>query len=62
MATSTESREVAANGGQDDYRAWLAHQRARARARRPRPFKLSCVELAAKVAECLQKWWSPKRG
>src|SRR5690348_10292954 len=27
-ATSTVSREVAANGGRHDYRAWRAHQRA----------------------------------
>jgi IS30 family transposase len=36
-ATSTVSREVAANGGRASYRAWPAHQRARERARRPRP-------------------------
>jgi len=28
-ATSTVSREVARNGGRDDYRAWRAHQLAR---------------------------------
>jgi IS30 family transposase len=28
-ATSTVSREVAANGGRDGYRAWRAHERAR---------------------------------
>src|SRR5215469_10195490 len=28
-AVSTVSREVAANGGRDGYRAWRAHQRAR---------------------------------
>jgi transposase, IS30 family len=59
-ATSTVSREVAANGGRDDYRAWRAHQRARARARRPKPFRLSCARLAAQVTDWLQEWWSPQ--
>lgn len=59
-ATSTVSREVAANGGRDDYRAWRAHQRARARTRRPKPFKLSCASLAAQVTDWLQQWWSPQ--
>jgi DNA-binding CsgD family transcriptional regulator len=40
-SVSTVSREVAANGGRYDYRAWRAHQRARVQARRPKPFKLS---------------------
>jgi Helix-turn-helix domain len=35
-ATSTVSREVAANGGRTQYRAWRAHQRAQQRARRPK--------------------------
>jgi helix-turn-helix protein len=35
-AVSTVSREVADNGGRDDYRAWRAHQRARECARRPK--------------------------
>jgi IS30 family transposase len=48
-AVSTVSREVAANGGRDGYRAWRAHQRARERARRPKPCKLACPELAAQV-------------
>jgi IS30 family transposase len=59
-ATSTVSREVAASGGRDDYRAWRAHQRARVRARRPKPFRLSCARLAAKVTDWLQEWWSPQ--
>jgi IS30 family transposase len=49
-ATSTVSREVAANGGRHDYRAWRAHQRARARARRPKPFRLSDGRLAPRSA------------
>ena len=35
-ATSTVSREVAANGGRAQYRAWRAHQRAQQQARRPK--------------------------
>lgn len=59
-AASTVSREVAANGGRDDYRAWRAHQRARARARRPKPFKLSSARLAGEVTVWLEEWWSPQ--
>ena len=50
-AVSTVSREVAANGGRDGYRAWRAHQRAREQARRPKPCKLACPRLAAQVTE-----------
>jgi transposase, IS30 family len=59
-ATSTVSREVAANGGRHDYRAWRAHQRARARVRRAKPFKLSCGRLAGQVSAWLKDWWSPQ--
>jgi IS30 family transposase len=59
-ATSTVSREVAANGGRHDYRAWRAHQRARVQARRPKPFKLSGARLAGQVTEWLEDWWSPQ--
>ncbi len=60
-AVSTVSREVAGNGGRGDYRAWRAHQRARARARRPKTPKLgACPRLAGKVTEWLQDWWSPE--
>jgi IS30 family transposase len=59
-AVSTVSREVAANGGRTDYRAWRAHQRARTRARRPKPFKLSGARLGAQVTCWLQQWWSPQ--
>jgi transposase, IS30 family len=58
-AVSTVSREVAANGGRDGYRAWRAHQRAREQARRPKTPKLACPELAAQVAAWLEQWWSP---
>jgi IS30 family transposase len=58
-AVSTVSREVAANGGRDGYRAWRAHQHAREQARRPKTPKLACPELAAQVASWLHEWWSP---
>jgi len=60
-AVSTVSREVAANGGRDGYRAWRAHQRARQQARRPKACKLACPELAAQVTSWLGEWWSPQQ-
>jgi transposase, IS30 family len=60
-AVSTVSREVAGNGGRNDYRAWRAHQRARDRARRPKIPKLSRAQLAAQVTQWLQDWWSPQQ-
>ena len=59
-AVSTVSREVAGNGGRTDYRAWRAHQQARARARRPKAPKLGCARLAAQVTHWLRDWWSPQ--
>src|ERR687897_3418855 len=59
-ATSTVSREVAANGGRAGYRAWRAHERARERARRPKAPKLACPRLAAQVTAWLEEWWSPE--
>ena len=56
-AVSTVSREVAANGGPDGYRAWRAHQRAREQARRPKGCKLARPELAAQVA--VHHRWHP---
>ena len=58
-AVSTVSREVAANGGREGYRAWRAHQRARQQARRPKTPKLARPELAAQVTSWLHEWWSP---
>jgi IS30 family transposase len=58
-ATSTVSREVAANGGRAGYRAWRAHERARERARRAKAPKLACPRLAAQVTSWLEGWWSP---
>ncbi len=57
---STVSREVAANGGRGDYRAWRAHQRAEQCARRPKPRKLASPRLAGQVTRWLKKWWSPE--
>ena len=59
-AVSTVSREVAANGGREDYRAWRAHGAARERARRPKPSKLSHRPLAAQVTAWLEELWSPE--
>ena len=58
-AVSTVSREVAANGGREGYRAWRAHQRACQQARRPKGCKLARPRLAAQVATWLHEWWSP---
>ena len=58
-AVSTVSRELAANGGREAYRAWRAHRRARGQARRPKAPKLACPQLAAQVAIWLEEWWSP---
>ena len=41
-AVSTVSREVKANGGRGDYRAWQGQERAAACAKRPKTLKLSC--------------------
>jgi IS30 family transposase len=60
-AVSTVSREVAANGGREAYRAWRAHQRARGQARRPKTPKLARPELAAQVTSWLHEWWSPQQ-
>jgi transposase, IS30 family len=60
-ATSTVSREVAANGGRCGYRAWRAQQRARQQARRPKTPKLACPRLAARVSGWLSEWWSPEQ-
>ncbi|MGH9892338.1 MAG: IS30 family transposase [bacterium] len=59
-STSTISREVNANGGREDYRAWRAHDRAYAEARRPKGCKLDDSCLASQVTEWLEQWWSPE--
>lgn len=58
-AVSTVSREVAANGGRHDYRAWRAHGDAGRRALRPKTPKL-VGRLAVLVTEWLEEWWSPE--
>jgi transposase, IS30 family len=58
-SVSTVSREVAANGGRDGYRAWQAHRDAGQRARRPKTPKL-VGRLAEVVTEWLGEWWSPE--
>ena len=62
-APSTISREVAAHGGRDRYRAAPADERAWARARRRQACKLATHPvLRAKVAEKLQaEQWSPEQ-
>jgi len=61
-AVSTVSREVAANGGPNRYRAFRAHRGAHARARRPKTAKLvACPGLAAQVAVWLESLWSPEK-
>ena len=57
---STITREVANNGGRDEYSAWRAHERARAQARRPKPFKLSQGRLLREVSSRLKRLWSPQ--
>lgn len=52
-AVSTVSWEAAANGGRSQYRAWRAHQRARAQVRRPKIPKLSCCRLVAQITKWL---------
>jgi IS30 family transposase len=60
-APSTVSREVAANGGRHDYRAWGGHVRAQEQTRRPKQAKMtSCPALLAQVVEGLEQLWSPK--
>ena len=59
-AVSSVSREVAANGGRDGYRAWRAHRRAHERARRPKTPRLADGRLAAQVTRWLRQWWSPE--
>jgi transposase, IS30 family len=60
--TSAVSREVAANGGPERYRAFAAQHRALAEARRPKPTKLaSNPRLLALVVALLEGLWSPEQ-
>lgn len=58
---STITREVAANGGRENYGAWWAHRRARDCARRPKSFKLSHGPLLEEVSQQLTALWSPQQ-
>ena len=59
---STVSREIARNGGYDDYRASLAEQAAWDRAQRPKRCKLACSKpLSRVVMKKLQSQWSPQQ-
>jgi IS30 family transposase len=59
---STISREVNANGGRDDYRAWAGERRAFDQAGRPKTAKLdSKPELKAVVEDWLRLRWSPRQ-
>lgn len=61
-APSTVCREVGRNEGPRDYRASQADHAAWDRARRPKPCKLALHRaLAARVAEKIQRQWSPEQ-
>lgn len=61
-APSTVSRELARNGGLQDYRAAVADENAWSRARRPKKCRLSTnVRLQAIVANKLRLDWSPQQ-
>lgn len=61
-AVSTISREVAANGGREGYRACVAHERAYVQARRPKAAKLAGDgALVTLVGAWLRLWWSPQQ-
>jgi IS30 family transposase len=61
-APSTVCREVAANGGRDQYRACAADRRAVRRLRRPKPAKLArCPRLREAVESKLERRWSPQQ-
>ncbi len=59
---STVCREVAANGGREQYRACPADRRAVRKMRRPKPAKLAaCPGLRAVVEGKLELRWSPQQ-
>ena len=61
-APSTVSREVAANGRREQYRAWRADSRASRRARRPKVAMLvSSPRLRREVERRLRLRWSPQQ-
>lgn len=61
-APSTVNREINRNEGPEGYRASQADQAAWDRARRPKPCKLAMHRaLAVRVAEKIQRQWSPEQ-
>ena len=61
-SASTVTREIAANGGRERYRAWHAQERSHAQARRPKMAKLAlCGRLRAEVEARLEQRWSPQQ-
>ena len=61
-APSTISREVAANGRREDYRAWRAERTSSERCRRPKPCKLDGNDALRREVEVgLINHWSPKQ-
>lgn len=61
-STSTISREIARNGGAQEYRAEQAEHRAWRQTQRPKPCLLSANErLRGVVADKLQANWSPQQ-
>ncbi|MGZ4120406.1 MAG: IS30 family transposase [Actinomycetota bacterium] len=61
-AASTVCREVNANGGRARYRPMVAHRRAQALAKRPKPTKFSCNRaLRERVTADLLEFWSPQQ-
>ncbi len=59
---STVSREVAAGGRRERYRAWRSEERARWRVRRPKTAKLaSSPRLRSEVERWLGLRWSPQQ-
>lgn len=61
-STSTISREIARNGGPEQYRAEQAEHRASRQAQRPKPCVLAANErLRGVVADKLQANWSPQQ-
>jgi IS30 family transposase len=61
-SASTISREIARNGGAQEYRGAAAEQRASEQARRPKPCRLaSNPRLRDLIAQQLQHDWSPQQ-
>ena len=61
-APSSISRELRRNGGREGYRALRAEQAAWHRARRPKPYRLTCnPRLRELVQQKLQERWSPEQ-